>query len=436
LTTPQEFNPNSEEPNPPAPFPRKEGEAGEDGEGKVQPVPSSFLPREGYAPEGITSYPQLVAGGGSVPPVSQSADGDTRLDSPPTPPARLGELDVCRGLAILAVVFIHVSGHFLPALHPAKSHAPPTWAWYALAAPNQAFQWAVPCFLMLSALVNGLGLARKPDLQRYARRRVQTALLPYLLWSGLYVLVNVLVKHQAVPGPRHLLVLLQYGTAYFHLYFFVLVLELYVLLPLLVPLFRRRPPLWAVALEALVLQAAVYALNRFVLPHRLQGTILWDVLPVALGLWLMGRADRLPLTLARGWWAAGTVALGALCVYEPLALAVQLPHVAHAPVNTALFQGAEWLYTAGASVLTLALAFAAGRGALGAVLGYLGAESLAIYVMHPLAILALDKMGMNRHIGVGLGFVIYYVACLALPLAAAWTWGRIRAAAGGARRPA
>jgi surface polysaccharide O-acyltransferase-like enzyme len=409
LTTPQEPNPDPSEPNPPAPFPRKEGG---------------------------------VRGEGSAPPASRSAGEEARLDAPtPAPPARLGELDVCRGLAILAVLFIHVSGHFLPALHPAKSHAPPTWAWYALAAPNQALQWAVPCFLMLSALVNGLGLTRKPDLARYARRRVWTALLPYLLWSGVYVLVNVLVKHQAVPGPRHLLVLLQYGTAYFHLYFFVLVLELYVLLPLLVPLFRRRPPLWAVALGALALQAAVYALNRFVLPHRLQGTILWDVLPVALGLWLMGRAGDLPRTLARGGWAAGAVALGALCVYEPLALAVQLPHVAHAPVNTALFQAGEWLYTAGASLVALALAFAADRGALGAVLGYLGAESLAIYVMHPLAILALDEMGLSRaggtrHVGVGLGFAIYYAACLTLPLAAAWAWGRFRATAAGARRPA
>ena len=404
-------------------------------------MPSPFLPREGYAQDGITAYPQLVAGVGSGPPVSQSADGEARLDAPPpATPARLGELDVCRGLAILAVLFIHVSGHFLPALHPAKSHAPPAWAWYALAAPNQAFQWAVPCFLMLSALVNGLGLARKPDMGRYARRRVQTALLPYLLWSGVYVLVNVFVKHQAFPGPRHLLTLLEYGTAYFHLYFFVLVLEMYVLLPLLVPLFRRRPPLWAVAVGALALQGAVYALNRFAFPsvfqHRFQGTILWDVLPVALGLWLMGRADRLPSVLARGRWAAGAVALGALCVYEPLGLALLLPHVPHPPVNTALYQAGQWLYTAGASVLTLALAFALGRSALTAVLGFLGAESLAIYVLHPLAILALDKIGVTRHVGAGLGFGLYFAACLALPLAAAWVWGKVRAAAAGARRPA
>ena len=74
--------------------------------------------------------------------------------------------------------------------------------------------------------------------------------------------------------------------------------------------------------------------------------------------------------------------------------------------------------------MMLVLAGALGRGRLTAVLGYLGTESLAIYVMHPLAILALDKIGLNRIVGAGLGVVVYYAACLALPLAAVWMWKR------------
>ena len=119
-----------------------------------------------------------------------SAAADTRLDGVKPAPPRLSQLDVCRGLAILAVLFIHVSGHFLPVLHPAKSPHPPTWAWYALAIPNAASAWAVPCFLMLSAFVNAQSLGRSGDVGKYARRRVQTALLPYVLWSGVYIVVN------------------------------------------------------------------------------------------------------------------------------------------------------------------------------------------------------------------------------------------------------
>ena len=337
--------------------------------------------------------------------------------------ARLGALDVCRGLAILAVLFIHVSGHFLPALHPARSHAPPTWAWYTLAVPNQDAQWAVPCFLMLSAFVNAISLSRGNDVGRYARRRVQTALLPYLLWSAVYIAVNVFVKHQHAPGIRSTLTLLQNGTAYFHLYFFVLVLEMYVLLPLVLPLFRRRPPFWAVAGGAVVLQAAIYGLNRYVFPHRFQTTILWDILPVALGLWLFGQSARWPAVFRQGVWGAGAVTLAAFALYTPLAVAVML----HRPVNTAEYQFGQWAFTAGMSFLVLALADALRRGRPTAVLGYLGTESLAIYVMHPLAILAMDEIGMNKIVGAGLGVVVYYAACLTLPLAAAWAWKRGKA---------
>ena len=370
---------------------------------------------------------QEVIAAGQAGAVGQ-AEAVGQRDSGQSGQARLGALDVCRGLAILAVLFIHVSGHFLPGLHPAHSLKPPTWAWYALAVPNQDAQWAVPCFLMLSAFVNALSLARGNGVGRYVKRRVQTAVVPYLLWSAVYIAVNVFVKHQHMPGIRSTLTLLQNGTAYFHLYFFVLVLEMYVLLPLFVPLFRRRPPFWAVAAGAVILQALVYGLNRYVFLHRFQTTIFWDILPVALGLWLFGQSARWPDLFRRGVGGAGVVTLAALAVYTPLAVATMLPH---AHINTALYQFGQWGYTAGMSFLMLALAGTLGRGRLTALLGYLGAESLAIYVMHPLAILVLDRMGVNKALGSGPGLVVYYAASLALPLATAWVWKRGKRVAAG-----
>ena len=341
--------------------------------------------------------------------------------TPIPPSSRLGQLDICRGIAILAVLFIHVSGHFLPILHPAKSLTPPGWAWDVLAVPNQCFQWAVPCFLMLSALVNAQSLARNPNLQKYATRRVQTALLPYLLWSTLFIAVDYALGTLHHLSLGHIAKLLLTGTAYFHLYFFVLVLELYVLLPPLVPLFRRRLPFWTVALGAVLLQLAIYGLNRFVLPHRFQTTIFWDTLPVALGLWLYSQSAEIGVKIQRTWcWVAAGVTVAALLVYEPLALHLLVFPKQH--INTFLYQVGEWGYTAGMSVLVLALAFALGRNRLSRLLAYFGAQSLAIYVMHPLAILALDKLGISHRFGVGMGLVLYYASCLALPLAAAWVW--------------
>ncbi len=344
---------------------------------------------------------------------------------------RLGSLDICRGIAILAVLFIHVSGHFLPALHSAKSHTPPSWAWYALAVPNLDAQWAVPCFLMLSAFANALSLSRTPDVPRYAKRRLQTAVVPYVVWSGVYIAVNFVLGtlHHLTFG--HIAKMLLMGTAEFHLYFFVLVIELYVLLPLLMLLFQHRSAFWSVALGAVVLQAAVYALNRFVLLHHFQTTILWDILPVALGLWLWSQIGRWPDIFRRGLWPVLAVTLAALAVYTPLGVKTLLPP---AHLNTAVYQGGQWVFTAGISFLVLAGAEALVKSSAARVLSYLGAESLAIYVMHPMAIIALDKFGAKA-LGAGAGLIVYYALCLSLPLAAARMWHLGRASLGSSSTP-
>ncbi len=350
---------------------------------------------------------------------------------PPKPAGRLEALDICRGIAILAVLFIHVSGHFLPVLHSAHSHTPPPAAWYVLAVPNLDATWAVPCFLMLSAFVNALSLARNPDLPGYARRRLQTAVLPYVLWSGVYILVNRALGQEPHLSSGHIAKILLTGTAEFHLYFFVLVIELYFILPLLLPIFKRRPPFWVVAFGAVVFQAAVYALNRFVLLHHFQTTLFWDALPVALGLWLWGQAGRWPEIFRRGLLPALALTAAALLVYTSLGIETLLPP---AHINTAWYQFGQWVFTAGMSFLVLALSTALGKSRLTAVLSFLGAESLAIYVMHPLAIIALDGLGA-KSLGAGLGMVVYYAACLSLPLAAARVWGTGRAALGGSGSP-
>ena len=349
----------------------------------------------------------------------------------PKPTGRLESLDICRGIAILAVLFIHVSGHFLPALHPPKSPAPPSAAWYALALPNLDSQWAVPCFLMLSAFANTLSLARNPDLGGYARRRLKAAVLPYLLWSGVYIAVNFALSHGHKISLDRIGKMLLTGTAEFHLYFFVLVVELYLVLPLLLPIFQRRPPFWLVALGAVAFQSAVYVLNRFVLLHRFQTTISWDILPVAFGLWLWSQADRWPEIFKRGLVPSLALTTAAWAIYTDLGVKTLLPP---AHINTAVYQFGQWTFTAGMSFLVLILSSALPPRHLTALLSSLGAASLSIYVMHPLAIIALDKLGA-RSLGVGVGLGLYYGACLGLPLALAWVWGQGKGVIVGSRSP-
>jgi len=74
------------------------------------------------------------------------------------------------------------------------------------------------------------------------------------------------------------------------------------------------------------------------------------------------------------------------------------------------------------SALVLAFSAALGNNGLTRLLAFFGSESLVIYVMHPLAIILLDKLGIHHRIGAGAGVVLYYAACLGLPLAAGAGW--------------
>ena len=249
----------------------------------------------------------------------------------------------------------------------------------------------------------------------------------------MYIAVHFVLSHGHPISLGRIGKMLLTGTAEFHLYFFVLVIELYLVLPLLLPIFRRSPPFWLVALGAALFQSAIYCLNRFVfgLHHKFQSTISWDILPVAFGLWLWSQAGRWPEIFKRGLVPALVLTAAAWAVYTSLGVKTLLP-AAH--INTAVYQFGQWTFTAGMSFLVLALSSALPERRLTGLLSYFGAASLAIYVMHPLAILALDKLGA-KSLGVGMGLILYYAACLGLPLGAAWIWSQGRAAIAGSRPP-
>ncbi|HEY3268365.1 MAG TPA: acyltransferase family protein [Armatimonadota bacterium] len=329
--------------------------------------------------------------------------------------ARISGLDAVRGMAILAVVAIHTLGHFLPRLTGAE--------WFAAAALNRGLQFAVPAFLTLSAFLTMRPLLAGEPAGTWYRRRLHRALTPYLLWSAVYIVLRFRHGLNTLSVADAARMLLR-GNAWFHLYFMVLLVQLIACLPAVAALFRRRPPFWAVALGAAAAQAGAYILNARVLHLAAPGSaILWYIPAVALGSWMAARGDGLEAALRRGRWPAGVAALAALAFYLPLGLAL----LKGRPLNTAAYQAALWLYTPAATFLLIA----GGRRLRWKPLNVLGAHSLEIYLLHPLAILALDRLAPG--LPVSLGLSVCLSACILLPLAAsalvgqagagAWAWG-------------
>lgn len=146
---------------------------------------------------------------------------------------RIFAYDMLRALAALAVMAIHIT------------------AGYALLNPvafilNQASRNAVPLFVIISGFLLAYGEQRHPlTVNNFYRRRFGRVLIPYIVWTIIYALLIELYQHNS--GGNLLLWLsglgnhLLHGTAFFHLYFLIIVFQLYLLYPLLSHWLKHYP---------------------------------------------------------------------------------------------------------------------------------------------------------------------------------------------------
>ncbi|WP_019588013.1 acyltransferase [Deinococcus apachensis] len=345
---------------------------------------------------------------------------------------RLAAVDLFRGLAIVAVVAHHLTGLALRHAEAGSALA------LGLAAVNRTLHFVVPAFVFMTALVLTRSALRRFDPGKYYWARVRTALLPYLLWTVLYVLFRVATGQDdpaALRDPHRWQVWVQYGKGYFHLYFLLIVLQFYLVLPLLLPLWRRRWPFLAVLLAAFAVQFAVYGLNRAdILNFRFPGTMaLWYVPALTLGMYFGANPGAFEALWSRwrGWFA---LAAGlALLWYVPVAVAM----LRGAPVSSLTYSAANWTYTA-AAVLALfgtAQVLAPWQTRWRSGLVYLGTVSLQIYLLHPAILWFLERLGFPQDTPGFLGvLVLYGLVALGVPVLVArllegtalsrWLFGR------------
>lgn len=330
---------------------------------------------------------------------------------------RLAAVDIFRGLAIVAVVLHHLTGLTLRHAEAGSALAA------GLAIVNRALHFVVPAFVFMTALVLTRSALRRFDPGKYYWARVRTALLPYLLWTVLYVLFRVATGQDdpaALRDPHRWQVWVQYGKGYFHLYFLLIVLQFYLVLPLLLPLWRRRWPFLAVLLAAFAGQFLVYGLNRAgVLDFRFPGTMaLWYVPALTLGMYFGANDGAFEALWSRwrGWFAAAAGL--ALLWYVPVSVAA----LGGAQVSTLTYSAANWTYTA-AAVLALfgaAQVLAPLRGWWRPVLVYLGTVSLQIYLLHPALLWLLERLGFPQDTAGFLGvLVLYGLVALGVPVGVA-----------------
>lgn len=145
---------------------------------------------------------------------------------------RLAAIEYIRGISMMGVIGIHVGSQYLSN----------TAANVDLIALFEVItRFSVPIFFFISAfgLFYNLDLNAPFDFRYFMKRRFQTVLIPYLVWSFFYLLHDGWLYGVGFPDPLHLLVLLFFGNAKYQLYFLVILLWFYLLMPLWIWMVRR-----------------------------------------------------------------------------------------------------------------------------------------------------------------------------------------------------
>jgi peptidoglycan/LPS O-acetylase OafA/YrhL len=188
-----------------------------------------------------------------------------QTDALSSAPAREAAFDVYKGIAILAVLLHHVTGIGVrTTVRGSQSHL-------AAVMVNRFLLFCVPVFLFLMIFLLARSLLRRPMTPAESwRKRIPRILVPYLIWTVFYAFYNAysgFTSPASLGDPARWQFWLLWGKASYHLYFMVIALQLYVIVPgLLRPLGTK----WSASQQTWASVVAL-ALALFAFPNAHQG---------------------------------------------------------------------------------------------------------------------------------------------------------------------
>lgn len=185
----------------------------------------------------------------------------TPLVKTPSKKQRLEHVDAMRPLKQFGVVSNHVLLFFAPVLSVTAGSLE-----MLLHVTREAFLFISACMLTYA-----YAEIKRRDYGRFYKRRAISVLLPYLCWTLIYYLLTL---HSGGFAPRSAIIHLLYlaGTGYYQLYYLVVIMEFYLVFPLIMPLIKKANRHWLILGISGAIQILYVSLMHWnMLPMFLQG---------------------------------------------------------------------------------------------------------------------------------------------------------------------
>ncbi len=355
----------------------------------------------------------------------------TSPDTPgagPTPGAstrrHLYEMDLVRGLTMVGVIGVH------------------TLSWTTTSSSVAAgglmilLHFTRESFFTLMAFVLIFSYRQRPVTRRaFWAKRLPLVVVPYVVWTAIYLAITKGSLQLSAGRMTHLFIsALVAGTAWYHLYFLLVTLQIYLLFPLillLVQATRRHHGMLVIASLVLQLVAMSFA-QYWTQPRGEVGTWLWNYRNslvvsyqffIVLGAVAACHVDDVlrwfESHLRVVWCGVGATMLVIECWYQLAVASGQTPGQA-----AGVFQPAEVLWSvaaiAGLVAAGVMWANARARGRGGRVIPMLSRHSFGIFLVHPLIINALVVLGfismLRRHLPDLAAYVVVWPVVLSIAM--------------------
>ncbi|EHQ92015.1 acyltransferase [Desulfosporosinus youngiae] len=152
----------------------------------------------------------------------------------PVKPGRIEEIGYLRGFGVLAVIAIHTTGYFTEISEFNYLVLANLWI-------DVFSQFAVPLFILISGFVLARNYPEDYSLKKFYIKRVRSIIPQYLIFSILYTAFNNWAVMQNSSFGTNVSLLLKNvwnAEASYHLWFFAIIIQFYLLFPVIMKLYN------------------------------------------------------------------------------------------------------------------------------------------------------------------------------------------------------